>query len=405
MKPQTTIAQIIPRLDTGGAELATVEIGAALVRAGARALVLTEGGRLAGRLAQTGAKLVPFPAATKNPIRMLANARTLRRLAGDERIDLFHVRSRAPAWSALLAARRIGCPLVMTYHGAYGERSALKRLYNSVMVRGDIVIANSRFTADLIRARYGTPEERIRVIHRGIDPAAFDPASVSPERIAAIRVRWRVAPEDKIVLHPARLTSWKGQKVVIAAAGRLAAEGRLNRAVIVFAGDAQGRTGYVHALERQIAAAGLEDRVRLTGHVEDMPAALCAAHVAVVASIEPEAFGRTAVEAQAMGCPVIASDLGALPETVLAEPRAAADGNTGWLVAPGDAAALADKIAAALTLDRQTRAVLGGRARAHVLAHFSLRAMQRATLAVYDRLLGTTLAEATSVHYWDTDIR
>src|SRR5690606_40808728 len=162
---------------------------------------------------------------------------------------------------------------------------------------------------------------------------------------------------------------------------------------VILAGDAQGRTDYVRDLEQQIAASGLSQRVRLVGHVEDMPAAYLAAHVAVVASTEPEAFGRAAAEAEAMCCPVIATDIGATPETVRAEPRVAAEEITGWLVPPGDAEALAQQIRAALSLSNAERAAIGRRARHHVCRSFSLSAMQSATLRVYDNLLGTQLSE------------
>jgi glycosyltransferase involved in cell wall biosynthesis len=388
-----TILQIIPELDTGGAELSTVEIADAVVRAGGRALVLSEGGRLAPRITASGGVFVPFAAATKNPVRMLWNAHQIRRMIASEGVDLVHARSRAPAWSALIAARRAGVPFVTTYHGAYNERTRLKRAYNAVMARGDVVIANSLYTKHLIEARYGTPAERVRVIYRGVDGARFDPAAVSEERKAAVRARFGAGPDTRIVLQPARLTSWKGQSTVIAAARLLEQDGRLGDSLIVLAGDAQGREAYRERLESEIREAGLAGKVVLPGHVEDVPAALAIAHLAVVASVEPEAFGRVATEAQAMGCPVIATDIGAPPETVAAVPRVAAGEATGWLVPPGDAGRLAAAMDEALSLSPEARAALGGRARARVLAHFSLDAMRRQTLEVYDSLLGTRLAE------------
>ena len=386
-----TILQIIPRLDSGGAELAVVEIAGALVRSGGRALVLAETGRLAGKLAAVGGELIAFPAASKNPVRMLANAGTLARLIARHGVDLVHARSRAPAWSGLIAARRSRVAFVTTYHGAYGEANAAKRAYNSVMAQGDVVIANSRYTAELIVRRYRTPRARIACIHRGVDVDRFDPDRVAPERLAALRQSWGVEAGRPIILQAARLTTWKGQGVLIDAARRLNAAGRLAGARIILAGDAQGRDGYAQSLQHQIDAGGLTAMVHLVGHVEDMAAAYLAAHVTIIGSTEPEAFGRAAIEAAAMQCPVIASDLGAPPETMLAPPTTAASAATGWLVPPGDAAALADRLSAALALTEPARAEIGGRARRHVLSHFTLGAMQRQTLAVYDRLLGSTL--------------
>ncbi|WP_072395348.1 glycosyltransferase family 4 protein [Hyphomicrobium sp. CS1GBMeth3] len=387
-----TILQIIPELDTGGAELSTVEIADAVVRAGGRALVLSEGGRLAPRIAASGGEFVPFAAATKNPLHLLWNAHVIRRMIESEGVDLVHARSRAPAWSALIAARRAGVPFVTTYHGAYNEKTRLKRAYNAVMAKGDIVIANSRYTKDLIETRYGTPPQRIRVIYRGVDGGTFDPAAVSLDRKVAVAVRLGISPGTRVILQPARLTSWKGQRTVIAAALLLEREGRLGDTVVVLAGDAQGREAYRESLESEIRDAGLEGKVILPGHLDDIPAALSIAHLAIVASVEPEAFGRVATEAQAMGCPVIATDIGAPPETVAAVPHVDPGEETGWLVPAGDAELLASAMGEALRLSDAARAALGARARARALTYFSLDSMRRETLEVYDRLLGTGLA-------------
>jgi len=388
-----TIAQIIPQLDAGGAELTTLEVTQAIVMAGGRALVLSQGGRLAARILAAGGEIIPFAAASKNPLRILGNVRRLKALAARERVSLLHVRSRAPAWSALLAARSLGLPLVTTYHGAYQERGRLKRLYNGVMARGDVVIANSRYTARSIRSRYGTPEAAIATIYRGVDLDRFAPEQVMGERIDQLRQRWGVLPGQRVILHAARLTPLKGQAVVIEAARRIAAAPDCADAVFVLAGASSARTGYAAALEQRIRQAGLVDRVRLVGHLDDMPAGLAAAHVALMVSVEPEGFGRVAVEAQAMRCPIIVSDIGALPEAVRAGPLFAAAEATGWLVPAGDATALARQIAVALALPAAGRAEMGERGRAFVTATYSLRELQHRTLAVYDRLLGTRLAQ------------
>lgn len=284
-----------------------------------------------------------------------------------------------------MAARQAKLPFVTTYHGIYNEKGRAKRLYNSVMARGDIVIANSRYTADIVKKRYATPEDRIRVIYRGVDLEAFDPAIVSPERVKKLRDRWGIADHQRVVLHAARLTKWKGQGDVIAAAAQL--RDKVRDCVFILAGDAQGRDDYRDTLLKQIAGAGVEDIVRLVGHVDDMPAAFAAAHIAIVASIEPEAFGRAAAEAQAMACPVISTNIGAPPETVLAPPRVPATERTGWLVPPGNIVAYRAALLEALSLDGTARAATGNRARKHVTAAFSTSEMQRATLAVYDSLL------------------
>ncbi|MGO4869193.1 MAG: glycosyltransferase family 4 protein [Roseiarcus sp.] len=382
-----TILQIIPRLDAGGAERTTIDVAAALVQAGARALVASEGGRLASELQAVGGLLTPFPAATKNPLAMALNVPRLARLIVEEGVDLVHARSRAPAWVALGACRRAGRPFVTTYHGAYSGRSGLKLLYNSVMARGDFVIANSQYTADEIARLYPFARGRLRVIPRGTDLARFAPGAVEPARVARLREAWGVAPHERVVLVAARLTQWKGHKVLIEAA-RLLKERGLEEVRFILAGDPQGREAYARELDALIENAGLTGVVSRVGHCVDMPAALIAASVVAVPSTAPEAFGRSAVEAQATGAMAVVSDSGAASETVLAPPQTPASQRTGWRAPPGDARALADALQSALSLGASAREALAQRARAHVERHFSLEKMTGDTLAVYLSALG-----------------
>ncbi len=383
-----TVLQIVPELQAGGAERTTVDIAAGLAAIGARALVATEGGRLVGEMQAKGGVWLPFPAAEKNPLKMVRNIRTLSRLCAAEKVELVHARSRAPAWVALAAARAMKLPFVTTYHGSYAGTSAVKVLYNSVMARGDVVIANSHYTADLIATMHPAARGRIRVIHRGTDFSTYQPSAVDPERIMALRSAWGVEPDQRIVLLAGRLTGWKGQRVLIEAARLLGLAGNTPDAVFILAGDAQGRDDYVRELDGLITSGGLGGIVRRVGHCSDMPAALLASAVAVVPSTEPEAFGRVAVEAQAMAVPVVVSDLGAVPETVLAPPQCTAQERTGWRVPPGDAEALAAAVADVLAMRPSARDALGVRARHHVEAHFSLQNMVNQTLDVYAALLG-----------------
>lgn len=386
-----TILQIIPKLEAGGAELAVIDMAEAVVKTGGRALVLAEPGRMTPRLEAVGGEAIAFPASTKNPVKLVANARAIAGLVAREGVDLIHARSRAPAWSGLMAARWTKVPFVTTYHGAYAETNAFKRAYNSVMARGDVTIANSGFTADLIAERYGLAQEKIVVIHRGLDPARFDPDTVSAERVQHLRRAWGVAPGQRVILQAARLTSWKGQGVLIAAAAILKGKGLLDGVKVILAGDAQGREAYVAELQRHITQEDLAETVAIVGHVEDIPAAFLAAHVTVVPSTKAEAFGRSVTEAAAMACPVVASDIGAPPETMRAAPKTPMDQATGWLVRVSDADALAQGLAAALALSQADRMAMGTRARAHVLAHFTKQNLQSQTLGVYDQLLGTDL--------------
>ena len=373
--PAPAVLQVLPALGAGGVERGTLEIADALVRAGFRAFVASAGGPLVARLEGLGARHVTLPLATKSPPGIWRNAAALAALARAEGIAILHARSRAPAWSAWLAARRSGARFVTTYHGTYNEGLPGKRLYNSVMARGERVIAISHFIADHLRARHGTDPARIRVIPRGVDEALFDPARVDAGRIAALRAAWSVPAGRPVVMLPGRVTRWKGQGVLVEAMARLPGD-----ALALLVGDAQGRAGFGGELRGRIAALGLAERVRLVGHADDMPAALLLADVVVHASTDAEAFGRTVIEAQAMERCVIASDLGGPRETV-------EDGVTGWRVPPGDAAALAASIGRVLALPAAERAAMGARARAAVLAGYTTARMQAATLAVYRELL------------------
>lgn len=369
------ILQVLPALRAGGVERGTLEIAEALVGEGFRALVASAGGPLVPALERLGARHVTLPLGAKSPLAIWRNAASLAALVREEGVGIVHARSRAPAWSAWLAARRTGARFVTTYHGAYNENLPGKRRYNAVMARGERVIAISAFIADHIRARHGTDSARIRLIPRGVDPRRFDPAAVAPERLAALRAAWALPEGAPVVMLPGRLTRWKGGAVLVEAMARLPGE-----AIAVLVGGAEGREGFRAELEALIAARGLEGRVRLAGHVEDMPAALLLADLVVHASTDPEAFGRTVIEAQAMARPVIASDLGGPRETV-------EEAVTGWRVPPGDPAALAQAIGWVLALPAAERSAVGARAREAVLARYTTRAMQQATLAVYRELL------------------
>lgn len=370
------VLQVLPMLETGGVERGTIEVAEALVRTGFRALVASAGGRLVPELIHLGAEHIALPLASKDPWVMWRNAAKLAAAIREHRIAIVHARSRAPAWSARLAARRTGARWVTTYHGTYNEGFPLKRRYNAVMASGERVIAISGFIAEHLMARHGTDPARVRIIPRGVDPRRFDPAIVSGERIVKLARAWRIPDDAPVVLLPGRLTRWKGQEVLIEALNRM----QRRDAVAVLAGDDQGRHGYRAGLEALAERLGLGARVRIVGDCADMPAALMLADVAVSASIEPEAFGRVVVEAQAMGRPVVATAHGGALETVLPD-------DTGWLVPPGDAEALAAALDHALALDEEARAALGERARAAVLARYTTERMCAATLEVYRELL------------------
>jgi glycosyltransferase involved in cell wall biosynthesis len=366
------ILQVLPALVAGGVERGTIEIAEAIAAAGFRPLVASAGGPLAAEVARVGGAHLTLPLDTKSPLGIWRNASALAALMRVEEVAIVHARSRAPAWSALLAARRTGARFLTTYHGAYNEGAPGKRLYNSVMARGERVIAISRFIAELIAARHGTPAARIRLIPRGVDARRFDPSAVAPAAILAQREAWGAAPGQRIVLLPARLTRWKGQSVLVEALARLPG------VIGVLAGG--GNAGFARELEDRAAALGLGGRLVLAGHLDRLDVALLAADVVVHASTDAEAFGRTVIEAQAMARPVVASDLGGPRETV-------EEGVTGWRVPPGDPAALAAALARILAMAEAEREAVGARARAAVLRDYTTAAMQRATVGVYRELL------------------
>jgi glycosyltransferase involved in cell wall biosynthesis len=380
-KGMLSVLQVTPALEAGGVERTTIEIAEAIARAGGRALVASRGGRLEGELAAAGGELTPMPLDTKNPLTMIVNARRIAALAKRQGVRLIHARSRAPGWSALWAARSLNLPFVTTYHGVYNARSAPKRLYNSVMARGDLVIANSHFTRAHVIATHAIAPARVIAIPRGVDLARFDPAVVGLDRIQAMRRLWGLAEDETraIFLLPGRVTRWKGQTTFIDAASQIEAQNP-GRALYVIAGDAQGREAYVRELQDLCAARGVGDCVKLVGHLTDMPAALAACTAAVFPSLDPEAFGRAAVEAQAMGVPVIVAAHGGLIETVQ-------DGVTGVHVAPGDVAALAGAMRHMLAMPEAGRKAFGAAGIAHVRATYSTSALQAATIDVYRRLL------------------
>jgi glycosyltransferase involved in cell wall biosynthesis len=374
-----TILQIVPALDTGGAERTTIDIARALKAAGWTALVATRGGRLAPELQEAGGELIRMKADSKNPRTIWANAAELVRLIRERNISLLHARSRAPAWSAYLAARRSGIPFVTTYHGIYNARGPFKRWYNSVMARGDVVIANSQWTAEHVRASYAP--KRLVTIPRGIDLKYFDPAKVDAYRVTALRARWHVQGNERLVLLPGRLSRWKGQLVLLGAIAMLQKTDRLPRGVrVVIGGDAQKRGLYREELKEAVARYELHGVASVEDHIDDMPAAYSAADIVVSASTEPEAFGRVPPEAAAMGKPVIATDHGGARETLL-------NGETGVLVLPGNVTMLADALADLLARPKDQLAAMGAKGRAHIVQNFSLERMCSETLAVYRELL------------------
>ncbi len=380
-----TILQVVPRLGSGGAERTTLEIASAIVEAGGTALVATHGGRLENDIERAGGVVIHAPVHRKDPMSIVANAGLLARIIKEHGVDLVHARSRAPAWSAAMAAQRTGIALVTTFHGAHAADNPVKRWYNSSLVKGDAVIANSRFTGERIRQDYSIAPDRLKVIPRGADLAVFNHAAVSEARIRQLSEEWDSGAPDGCIrfLFPARLTPWKGQMLAIDAAAHLKSEvnaGKTPPFRLVLCGGAQGEEKFQSALRAQIEKRGVRDMVQLVGECADMPAAIAWSDAVIAPSLRAEPFGRVAVEAGAMGKPVIAANHGGFAETVI-------DEETGLLFEPGSTKALAAAMSR-LAGDRAERVRLGDAAAARVRAVYSKDAMCDATLNVYNEILG-----------------
>ncbi len=385
MRFNHTILQVIPTLNAGGAERSTLEIASAIVKAGGRALVASLGGRLATEIELVGGEIIEMPVHSKNPITMLQNANRLSKLIEREGVDLVHARSRAPAWSALFATKRMRIPFVTTYHGAYQSVGRIKRYYNSSMLRADCVIANSRYTADAIAKLGAIEPQRLRVIPRGADIDVFDPASISERRVNQLTKNWGLTGENRRfrVLLPGRLTPWKGHEVAIEAINRLKSRhspGNEAEMTLVFCGGAPSNNDYESTLRALIDQRGVRDMVHLVGDCSDMPAAYRWADLVLSPSVRPEAFGRVAIEAGAMETPIIATRHGGAVETVM-------DGTSGLLVDPDNAGELADAIASIWDMSVEERALMGQNGRARATSVYSASAMCDSTLRVYSDLL------------------
>ena len=361
----------------GGVERSAIDVARALADIGAAPLVASAGGEMAHELTRAGVVHAELPLASKNPLTIYRNAARLARLIARNAIDIVHARSRAPAWSAQMAAARTGARLVTTFHGTYNYGDALKHRYNAVMTSGDRIIANSRFIARHVAENYDVDTAIIRVIPRGVDTGRFRADGVSGERIVSLSRSWRLPDGLPVVMLPGRLSRWKGQLLLIEALARL---GRRDVACVIV-GAAQRGDGFGAELTAACHRRGVADIVHLQDHCDDMAAAYMLADVVVSASVEPEAFGRVVAEAQSMGRPVVVARHGGAPEQIIED-------QTGWSFTPGDPDDLARALSRALSLSQEARARLSAVAAEHARAHFAVEGMCAATLAVYDEVMG-----------------
>ncbi|GCE90507.1 glycosyltransferase family 4 protein [Komagataeibacter diospyri] len=378
------ILQALPALESGGIEHGTLEMARAIVQGGGTAIVASAGGRLVPRLKYIGAIPVEMDLKAKNPLSIMRNAARLRHVIREFGVNLVHARSRAPAWAASLACRRLKIPLVTTWHGVHAANLPGKRRYNSVLASGNRVIAISRYIENRLREEYRVGDDRLRLIPRGADMLRFDPQGVRGNRVQNLINLWNIPDGATVIMLPARVTPWKGHALLIEALARMNETAGFNGDwVCIFVGEANEKLG--RELVTLAQRRGIATHLRFAGHCADMPAAMMLADMVVVPSLRPEPFGRVVVEAQAMGRPVIVAGHGAALETV-------DDGVTGFVFPPDDVQALAACMRHIATMTQEERTRLAWHARENVRDHYSTQAMQYATLSVYDELLHTQLA-------------
>jgi glycosyltransferase involved in cell wall biosynthesis len=373
------IVQVLPALERGGVERGTVEMAQAIENAGGRAVVISAGGSLERHIVRCGATHHTLPVHEKNPLKWGSIRRKLQSILQDEGADIVHVRSRAPAWIALPVAKKLRIPTVSTVHGRFQAHSIFKRFYNGKIIKADHVIAISKYIKQLITSQLVGVEERMTVIQRGVDIDVFDPQAVNQTRIINFADSVALPEEMPVVMLPARPTLWKGHEVLLDALALI----KDMPFICLFVGAADGKQSFIDKITKHAVDLGLEGRFRLSHTVDDMPAALMVADVVVMPSITPEPFGRVALEAQAMGRPVVAFDHGGAAESIK-------HGQTGWLASPGDAENLAGCIRQALELQGSERQKLADKSRAHVERHFSTTRMCNETVKIYRRILQKT---------------
>ncbi len=371
-----SVLQVLPSLISGGVERGTTEIASALVKNNFNSYVASAGGPMMTSIYHKGSKHFILPLASKNPFVMYKNYKALVDIIKDYDIDIVHVRSRAPAWSAYFAARATGKKFVTTFHGIYNISGKLKKYYNSIMTKGDLVIAVSNFASEHIKANYEINSDKIKVIHRGVDLDFFDPEKVSQERIIQMAKRLHIQMDRPIILLPGRITRWKGHKFLLDALRLL----EKDSFYCFIVGDDKGHITYRRELEALINSYGLDKDVALVTNVTDMPALYLLADLVLSTSIEPEAFGRIVIEAQSMGRLVVATNIGGACETII-------DNKTGWLVDVGDVGALAAKIKELLFIDPEIRKKKCLDLRQYIADNFSEKSMCNKTIEVYNQLL------------------
>ena len=373
------VLQVLPELEMGGVEIGTVEIASGLQKKGITNFVASQGGRLVRDLDRMKVEHLTLPLKTKNIFKMRKNADELAKFIKEKGINIVHARSRAPAWSAYWAAQKAGVHFMTTFHGTYGLGPwGLKKFYNRVMTYGERVIAISEHIKHHILTNYKTSEDKIRLVHRCVNTEKFSPEAITQERIINTVHDYNIPDDKKVLLLGGRITRWKGQHLLIKALAKL----KNQNYYCIIAGDEQGREDYLRELKRLIKKHGLENRVSIFGKVLDMPALMMVSNVILSTAIEPEAFGRIAIEGQAMGKIVIASNHGGSLDSIV-------DGKTGKLFINNNTASLAEAIDWALALSEEEEKKIAKAAIKNVKDNFTKEIMCDKTIKVYEELVAS----------------
>jgi len=383
MSSNIKVLQVIPKLGYGGAETGCYDIAHYLPENNCKSFIVTSGGELLKFIDKKKVKLIRLPVQSKNPLLIIINAVILIGIILFYNISIVHARSRAPAWSCLLATKITRRKFVTTFHGTYKFSGKLKKLYNSIMLRSDLIIAGSNFIFSHIKENYSEfldLKKKFLVIFRGINVDYFDPSTKMEVDEKRLLNEWKINKEKKIVLMPGRLTSWKGQELFIEAVNLVKIELGYEAFHAVILGSEQGRDLYKKKLVRLSEQYRLTNQVKFINHCKDMALAYKVSDIVVSASVEPEAFGRVAVEAQSMKKLIIASNIGGSNETIINE-------KTGFLFESGDAKSLSKKIIEALTMDQISYDNIGSEGRKNIIKKFNVEKMCFSTYSEYKRLI------------------
>ena len=383
MTSNIKVLQVIPKLGYGGAETGCYDIAHYLPENNCKSFIVTSGGELTKFIDKKKVKLIKLPVHSKNPILILFNAIILIFIILFFNISIVHARSRAPAWSCFIATRLTRRKFVTTFHGTYNFSGKIKKFYNSIMLRSDLIIAGSNFIFSHIKENYSeliNIKKKLLVIFRGINVDYFDSSTTLEDDEKKLINEWGIDREKKIILMPGRLTSWKGQELFIEAVNLVKIELGYNAFHAVILGNDQGRNLYKKKLVHLTEQYRLIDQIKFIDHCSNMALAYKISDIVVSASVEPEAFGRVAVEAQSMEKIIIASNIGGSNETI-------DNDKTGLLFESGDAKSLSKRIIQALTMDEALRALMVKEGRKNVIKKFNVEKMCFSTYSEYKRLI------------------